>query len=59
MKHKIRNENSGFTLIELVITIAVLAVISVPLLMYFTDSMRHSARMKEEQNAVVAAQNVL
>ncbi|MDE6851926.1 MAG: type II secretion system GspH family protein [Lachnospiraceae bacterium] len=59
MKHKIRNENNGFTLIELVITIAVLAVISVPLLMYFTDSMRHSARMKEEQNAVVAAQNVL
>lgn len=59
MKHKIRNENSGFTLIELVITIAVLAVISVPLLMYFTDSLRHSARMKEEQNAVVAAQNVL
>lgn len=59
MKHKIRNENNGFTLIELVITIAVLAVISVPLLMYFTDSMRHSARMKEQQNAVVAAQNVL
>ncbi len=59
MKHKIRNENNGFTLIELVITIAVLAVISVPLLMYFTDSMRHSARMKEQQNAVIAAQNVL
>lgn len=59
MRYKIRNENDGFTLIELVITIAVLAVISVPLLMYFTDSMRHSARMKEEQNAVVAAQNVL
>lgn len=59
MKHKIRNENSGFTLVELIITIAVLAVISVPLLKYFSDSMRHNVRMKEQQNAVVAAQNVL
>lgn len=59
MKDKFRHENSGFTLIELVITIAVLAVISVPLLMYFTDSMRHNAQMKEQQNAVIAAQNVL
>ncbi|MDO4167142.1 MAG: type II secretion system protein [Eubacteriales bacterium] len=59
MKNKIRQDNSGFTLVELIITIAVLAVISVPLLKYFSDSMRHNVRMKEEQNAVVAAQNIL
>lgn len=59
MEHKIRNENGGFTLVELIITMAVLAVISVPLLKYFSDSMRHNVRMKEQQNAVVAAQNVL
>lgn len=59
MKHLIKKENSGFTLVELIITMAVLAVISVPLLKYFSDSMRHNVRMKEEQNAVVAAQNVL
>lgn len=59
MKNKIRQDNSGFTLVELIITIAVLAVISVPLLKYFSDSMKHNVQMKEEQNAVVAAQNVL
>lgn len=59
MKNGIRKDNNGFTLIELIITIAVLAVISVPLLMYFTDAVKYSAKTREEQNAVVAAQNTL
>lgn len=59
MREKRWKDNKGFTLIEIVITTVVLATISIPLLAYFTDSMRHSARTKEQQNAVVAAQDAV
>lgn len=55
MIKKLWKENKGFTLIEIVITTVVLATISIPLLAYFSESMRHSARTKQQQNAVVAA----
>lgn len=59
MLQKIRKDNNGFTLIEIVVTTVVLAIFSIPLLMYFTDAVRQSVRTKQQQNAVVAAQNVL
>ncbi|MCH5267027.1 MAG: type II secretion system protein [Lachnospiraceae bacterium] len=59
MRERVWKDNKGFTLIEVVITTVVLATISVPLLAYFSDSMRHSARTKEQQNAVVAAQDAV
>ena len=59
MKNRIKEDNHGFTLVEIVVTIMVLAIITVPLLSYFTDSVRHSARTKQQQNAVVLAQNTL
>ena len=46
-------------MIEIVITTVVLATISIPLLAYFSESMRHSARTKQQQNAVVAAQDAV
>lgn len=49
----------GFTLIELVITVAVVAIISIPLLQYFSDAAKHNARSKVQQNAIIAAQNAL
>ena len=59
MRERVWKDNKGFTLIEIVITAVVLATISVPLLAYFSDSMRHSALTKEQQNAVVAAQDAV
>ena len=59
MIKKLWKENKGFTLIEIVITTVVLATISIPLLAYFSESMRHSARTKQQQNAVVAAQDAV
>lgn len=59
MKNKVKGDNRGFTLVEIVVTIMVLAIITVPLLSYFTDSVRHSARTKQQENAVVLAQNTL
>lgn len=59
MKNRIKEDNQGFTLVEIVVTIMVLAIITVPLLSYFTDSVRRSAKTKQQQNAVVLAQNTL
>ena len=49
----------GFTLIEIIITVAVLAIISIPLFQYFTEAAKQNARMKSQQNAMLAAQNTL
>jgi prepilin-type N-terminal cleavage/methylation domain-containing protein len=52
-------DNSGFTLVELILTIAILAVVSIPILSYFTDSAKHNAESRKKQNATVEAQDVL
>lgn len=50
--------DGGFSLIEVIIAIAILALISMPLLNYFLDSLRHSALMAKRQNATLAAQEL-
>lgn len=57
--HMRRIDKKGFTLIELIITVAVVAIISVPLLQYFSDAAKHNAKSKVQQNAIIAAQNAL
>jgi prepilin-type N-terminal cleavage/methylation domain-containing protein len=52
-------DESGFTLVELIITIAILAIITMPILNYFTDSAKHNAESRRKQNATVAAQDIL
>lgn len=59
MQDTLQKDEKGFTLIEIIVTIVFLALVSLPLLMYFTDSVRHSSRTKQEQNAVVVAQDTL
>ena len=54
-----KNGNEGFTLIEVVLSIAILALISVPLMKYFTDSMRYAAKSAERQGANLLAQETL
>ncbi len=54
-----KRDTRGFTLIEVIITIAILAVVTVPLLSYFSDAARHNAESRKKQNAVVEAQDIL
>lgn len=50
--------NGGFSLVEVIISIAILALITIPLLNYFTDSLRRSASMAKQQNATLLAQEL-
>lgn len=59
MRNKIKLNNNGFTLVEIIVTIVVLGLISVPMMMYFSQAQKHAARTKEKQNAVIAGQNAL
>lgn len=55
-KNKI--DNAGFSLLEVILSMAILAIISIPLLMYFAESMQYSSLMAKEQQATVLAQAV-
>lgn len=59
MKSNIKRANGGFTLIEVILSMAILAIISLPLLKYFTDSIRYSQLMERKQQATVMAQETL
>lgn len=52
------NKNAGFSLVEVIVAMAILAAISLPLMKYFTDSMQYSARMERQQRATILAQEV-
>ncbi len=49
----------GFSLIEVIVAVAILAVLSMPILLYFTNSAIHTANGKKEQAADMAAQSVV
>ena len=51
--------NKGFTLVEIMLSIAILALISVPLMKYFSDSLRYSAQTAEKQKATLLAQETV
>lgn len=52
-------DNQGFTLVELILTIAILAIVTIPILSYFTDAAKHNANSRLKQNASVLAQDIL
>lgn len=58
-ERKFWQDARGFTLVELIITIAVLAVVTIPILSYFTDAAKHNANSRMKQNASVLAQDIL
>ncbi|MCR5500954.1 MAG: type II secretion system GspH family protein, partial [Acetatifactor sp.] len=59
MSGKNKIGNKGFTLVEIMLSIAILALISVPLMKYFSDSLRYAAQTAEKQKATMIAQETI
>ena len=55
----LKNNKQGFSLIEVIVAVAILAVLSMPILLYFTRSAVQSANGRHEQAADAAAQSVV
>lgn len=53
------NRNKGFSLIEIVIAIAILSLLLIPIINQFTGTMRMNRRSKEQQKANENAQYIL
>lgn len=52
------NRNAGFSLVEVVLSMAILAIISIPLLNYFSESLKYNSMMASKQKATLLAQEV-
>ncbi len=55
---QLRNNHKGFTLVELIIGVAILAIIATPLLSMFSSSARTSARSAQMGEATQVGENV-
>lgn len=58
MKQEQQKKNAGFSLIEVVLSMAILAIISIPLLNYFSESLKYNAMMAAKQKATLLAQEI-
>jgi prepilin-type N-terminal cleavage/methylation domain-containing protein len=58
-KMKYKPNDKGFSLVEVIVSITLLAIILVPLLNYFVSSAKYSSKAKTNQKAVVLAQSIL
>ena len=58
MKRIVKREE-GFSLIEVIVAVAILAILSMPILLYFTNSAIQSANGRYEQAADMAAQTIV
>ncbi len=55
---KIAKDNAGLTLVEVIVSITILACISVPLMAYFSQSLQYSVVTAKQQKATTLAQNL-
>lgn len=58
-QQKRKKNNKGFSLVELIVSIVMLAIITVPLLSYFVSSSAYNARAKITQDAVALSQSII
>ena len=56
---KTKGNQKGFTLLELLVALAILAIVVIPLLNAFLTSVQVSAKSRDKQRAVMAATNVI
>lgn len=56
---RLKRDNRGFTLVEVLVALAVLAIVSIPLLSYFSDGSRLNALSANKQKANMAAQSIM
>lgn len=54
-----KNQNLGFTLIEVILTMAILGIVFIPIMGYFTDSIKYSTWSKIKQNGIMTAQSLM
>ncbi|SHO53937.1 type IV pilus modification PilV family protein [Anaerocolumna xylanovorans] len=60
MKQQRKKENNnGFSLVELLVSIVILAIITVPLLSYFVSSSAYNTKAKTSQDAVALSQSII
>lgn len=60
LKNKKRQlNNQGFTLIEVILSIVILSLVTIPLMKYFQDSLRYSKLTEERQRATLMAQQTV
>lgn len=56
--HKVRKQNMGFSLVEVLVTLALISVLSIPLIQTFINSARVNGKAKSMQNATDIAQSI-
>lgn len=57
-RQKTNKSNAGFSLLEIILATAILAIVSIPLMGYFTDAVRNSAMEAGRQQAMLLAQEI-
>lgn len=57
--NKLKKNNKGISLVEVIVSMAILAIIAVPLLSYFSSAAAYNARAKNRQTAVTLAQSIV
>lgn len=58
LKESLR-DNSGFSLIEVIMAVAILALMTLPILNYFTNSSLRAIDGRDKQTATMAAENII
>ena len=53
-----KQNNDGFSLVEVILAMAILAIISIPMLNYFVESMKYNTQMAVQQHATMLAQEL-
>lgn len=56
---KFQNDNKGISLVEVIVSMVILLIITVPLLSYFISSASYNSKTKSKQTAITLAQSIM